>query len=123
MTDNLNTVAELKARLAELEGEKEKYDGIEEGKLQCLTFGCDFGERPAKFRREEARRYFRDPQGNDTDRVENSTTYWHLLDQDPEATKCPNCKAPLNHQHPGAQSVFPDGYRFQFRDTRTAPSR
>jgi hypothetical protein len=114
------SVAELKARLAELEAEKEIHDGIAEGKVQCVTHGCTFGERTAKFRRETHNRYFKDPQGNMTDRVENSTDYWHLLDED--LTNCPTCEAPLNHLHPGAKSVFPQGYRFQFRDTRTAPT-
>ena len=116
------SVAELKARLAKLEAEKEVNDGIAEGTLQCLTFGCDFGERRVKFRKETHKRYFKDPQGNLTDRVENSTDYWHLVDQDPDASKCSKCSAPLNQLHPGAKSVFPEGYRPQFRDTRTAPS-
>jgi len=116
------SVAELKARLAELEAEKEVHDGIAEGTLQCLTFGCTFGERKAKFRKETHKRFFKDPQGNLTDRVENSTDFWHLIDQDIKASQCPECKAPLNQLHPGAKSVFPEGYRYQFRDTRTAPS-
>jgi hypothetical protein len=116
------SVAELKARLAELEAEKEVHDGIAEGSQQCLTFGCTFGERKAKFRKEVHNRYFKDPQGNMTDRVENSTDYWHLIDQEASASQCPECSAPLNQLHPGAKSVFPEGYRPQFRDTRTAPS-
>jgi len=107
------SVAELKARLAELEAEKEVHDGIAEGKLQCLTFGCDHGEQVAKFKREVHYRYFKDPQGNMTDRVENSTEYWHLQDAEPN---CPECKAPLNQLHPGAKSVFPEGYRFQYQN-------
>jgi hypothetical protein len=116
------SVAELKARLAELEAEKEQHDGIAEGTLQCVTFGCPGGERKAKFRKETHNRYFKDPQGNMTDRVENSTDYWHLIDQDPESSLCHECKAPLNQLHPGAKSIFPQGYRPQFRDTRTAPT-
>lgn len=118
------TVAELKAKLAELEAEKETHEGIHEGKVQCLTFGCPeyTVERQVKFRKETAVRYFKDPQGNMTDRVENSTDYWHLVDQDPAASRCKTCKAPLNQLHPGAKSVFPEGYRFQFRDTRTNPT-
>jgi hypothetical protein len=116
------SVAELRARLAQLEAEKEKYDGIAEGKLQCVTFGCPHGEHTVKFRKETHNIYFKDPQGNLTDRVENSTDYWHLLDDSHEATLCPECKAPLNALHPGAKSVFPEGYRFQFRDTRSAPT-
>jgi hypothetical protein len=118
MTDKPKLTTEeddLRARIAELESQVEEkaevLEGVAEGSIRCLTFNCPFGEKKAKFTKDTYVKYFADERGNLTDRVENSTTYWHLRDH---PANCPDCSAPLNHLPPGAQSVFPKGFRYQY---------
>jgi hypothetical protein len=86
--------------------ERERQDlGIAEGKLMCTTPGCDYGERPADFRKIVAER--RDP---DTGMLENSMVTW--ANEDPHV--CPTCDYALTVIPPDAVSAFPVGYRFQY---------
>jgi cell division septum initiation protein DivIVA len=94
----------------QLNQKEEILDGVADGQVRCLQDGCDYGVHDAKFTRDEWKKYFKDERGNLTDRVENSTTYWHLRDQDPN---CPKCDYPLNHLHPGAYAVPHDPNKFK----------
>ncbi len=94
---------ELEALRAEHQALTEKVEGVESGTVRCLNTECDFGEAKAKFTKDVYYKYFKDQSGNLTDRVENSTTYWHLRDH---AANCPDCSEPLNQLPPGSYSVF-----------------
>jgi len=107
----LKELEALRSERDELEALLKKETGVSTGKVRCDNRECDFGTKPAEFRRADLKRFFKDQQGNYTENVENSTPMWQLQDHD---HNCPKCEAPLSEIAPDAKSAFPHGYVMQY---------